>query len=111
MKNMWNTQTGSWEQVPMEGVDKVFAGAYYDVDPKSKELKTEAWNYGQKANKNIETFAQTQGRYPTQAEAAEMNPLTGKLFGHRAFTSSTNKRSPGEFQLYQQAMGRNVNWT
>jgi hypothetical protein len=110
MKNMWNTQTGSWEQVPIEGVDKVFAGGYFDVDRGTRELKTEAWNAAEQENKNIQNFAQREGRYPTKEEAAQMNPLTGKIFGGRPFTHSTSSRNPGEFQLYQQAMGEKVNW-
>lgn len=87
MKNMWNTQTGSWEQVPMEGVDKVFAGGYFDVDRGTGELKTEAWNVAEQENKNIQDFAQREGRYPTKEEAAQMNPLTGRMFGSGGFTT------------------------
>jgi hypothetical protein len=86
MKNMWNTQTGSWEQVPMEGVDKVFAGGYFDVDRGTGELKTEAYYISKNANENVKDFVEREGRFPTAEEFKQMNPNVGKTVGGGGFT-------------------------
>jgi len=94
MKNMWNTQTGNWEQVPMEGVDKVFAGGYFDVDRGTGELKTEAYYISKNANENLKGFVESEGRWPTAEEFQRMNPNVGKAVGGGGFT-------PKQFADYQ----------
>jgi hypothetical protein len=91
------------EYVPMKSTRRVFAGGYYDVDPETGELQTEAEQASKQANENIQSFVNISERLPTLGEHMAMNPNVGQIFGARPFTHSTDPRRLGQFQIYERA--------